>query len=246
MQLRAILVGDTLDAAIGKGIIANLRNLESFLRALELDGKIGVSKVEIKGNNFNCKSINEAVAQLAVDPTDAVLFYYSGHGFRRGTTQSQFPEFDCMRGSDPDQAGLKTIADDLARTKKPRLLLAIADTCNKPTEAYFPAPPKAFAPVQRQAAFRRLIADYGGTLIMSSSVPGEYSYYTIQGGALGGLFTNQLLQTIDQKIKIDGANVRWEDIVTEAKKIISIPPQSATDQPLYQHPQSATFNLVGP
>jgi Caspase domain len=121
MQLRSILVGDTLDAAIGRGIIANLRNLESFLRALELDGKIGVSKVEIKGNDFNCKSINEAVAQLAVDATDAVLFYYSGHGFRRDSTQSQFPEFDCMRTSDPDRAGLKTIADDLVKTKKPKI-----------------------------------------------------------------------------------------------------------------------------
>jgi Caspase domain len=242
-KLHAVLVGDTLDASIGKGINANLKNMDSFLYAVELDGKISVTKTEIKGDNFNCKKIHEAVEQLNVEPTDAVLFYYSGHGFRRDNTQTQFPEFDCRRTSDPDQAALSSIVNDLINAKKPKFLLAIADTCNKQTPAQIQGPPAAFAPAERAAAFRRLFEGYSGTLIMSGAVPGEYSWYTVAGGSLGGFFTNQLLQAINQKIKEEGSKVRWEDISADATKTIFVPGMS---EPTYQHPQSAALNLVGP
>jgi hypothetical protein len=235
-KLHAILVGDTLDAAIGKGIIANLKNMEYFLKQVELDGKIRVSKINIKGADFNCKRINEAVQQLIVEPTDAVLFYYSGHGFRRDSTQTQFPEFDCRRTSDSDRADLAGIVNDFVKTKKPQFILALADTCNKQTTAYIAAPPAAFAPAERQEAFRRLFEHYTGTLIMSGAVPNEYSWYTVldTSPSLGGFFTNQLLQVIGEKINEDGSKVRWEDIAAEATKTISIPGMS---EPTYQHPQ---------
>lgn len=242
-KLHAVLVGDTQDASIGKGITANLKNMESFLDTIELDGKINVSKTEIKGDNFNCKKITDAVEQLNVKPTDAVLFYYSGHGFRRDSTQTQFPEFDCRRTSAPDRAELAGIVNDLIKEKSPKFLIAVADTCNKQTTAHIAAPPAGFAPAERQAAFQRLFEGYSGTLIMSGAVPGEYSWYTVTGGSLGGFFTNQLLLAIDQKIKEEGSKVRWEDIATDATKTIFIP---GTSEPTYQHPQSAALNLVGP
>jgi hypothetical protein len=242
-KLYAILVGDTQDASIGNGIAANLKNMDSFLDAVEMDGKITISKIEIKGDNFNCKKINEAVEQLNVEPSDAVLFYYSGHGFRRDSTQTQFPEFDCRRTLDPDRAELSGIVDNLVKAKKPKFLLAIADTCNKESTAFIAAPPAGFAPAEKQAAFRRLFQGYSGTLIMSGSIPGEYSWYTVAGGSLGGFFTNQLLQAINQKIKEQRSNVRWEDIASDATKTIFIPGPA---EPTYQHPQSAALNLVGP
>ncbi len=214
-----------------------------FLDSVELDGKISVIKAELKANDFNCKNINEAMTALDVEPSDAVLFYYSGHGFRRDSTQTQFPEFDCQRTSDADRADLAGIVNNLLKIKKPRFLLAVADTCNKETTEKIAAPPAGLAPADRQAAFQRLFQAYSGTLIMSGSVPGEFSWYSVRGGSLGGFFTNQLLQAINQRIKDDGPAVRWEDIASDATKTIFIP---GTPEPTYQNPQSAALNLISP
>jgi hypothetical protein len=140
-KLHVVLVGDTKDRTIGKGVKENIKTLETLLGSAERDGEISVSRTEIKGDDFNCKRIREAVIQLNIGSTDAVLFYYSGHGFRH--TQAQFPEFDCRRTSDPDLADLSGIGD-LIKAKKPRFLLAIADACNK--KSRHGIPPRGWAP----------------------------------------------------------------------------------------------------
>jgi hypothetical protein len=241
-KLHAVLVGDTLDGSIGAGIVANLTNMNSLLHAVETEGQISVSKSEVKGSDFNCKAIMQAVDQLNPASTDMVLFYYSGHGFRRDSTQTKFPEFDCRRTADADRAELAAIVNDLVQTKKPRLILAIADTCNKQITASIPAPPAAaFAP-DRRTALQRLFQKYSGALMMSGAVPGEFSWYTVNGAPLGGFFTNQLLRAINQKIVEEGEKVRWEDIAVDATKTIFIP---GLAEPTYQNPQSAALNLVG-
>jgi hypothetical protein len=244
-KLHAVLVGDSQDASIGTGITENLKNMNDFLRDIEVGGHISVSKTEIKDANFNCKTIDQAVAQINAGPTDAVLFYYSGHGFRRDTTQTKFPEFDCRRTSDPDRVELAGIVNELIQsTKKPKFLLAVADTCNKQVSAPAAAAPPAAAFVpDRQAAFQRLFQDYSGTLMMSGAVPGEYSWYMVSGAPLGGFFTNQLLRAINQKILEAGPKVRWEDIAVDATKTIFIP---GLAEPTYQNPQYAGLNLLGP
>jgi hypothetical protein len=244
--MHAVLVGDTQDGSIGVGISENLQNMNAFLHRVEIEGQISVSKSEIKDDKFNCKAITQTIEQLNLGPTDVVLFYYSGHGFRRDSTQTKFPEFDCRRTSDPNRAELSGIVNDLVQSKKPKFILALADTCNKQVTASI-APPAAAAfasPTDRKAAFQRLFRDYSGTLMMSGSVPGEYSWYMVSGSSLGGFFTNQLLRTINQKILEQGPRIRWEDIAVDATKTILIPrtPEEAT----YQNPQYAALNLVGP
>jgi hypothetical protein len=244
--MHAILVGDTQDASIGIGITENLRNMNSFLQQIETEGQIGVSKSEIKDARFNCKVIIQTIEQLNVGSTDAVLFYYSGHGFRRDSTQTKFPEFDCRRTADSERADLAGIVNDLVQSKKPKFLLALADTCNKQITAPIAPPAAAAFPTDRRAAFQRLFRDYSGTLMMSGSVPGEFSWYQVQavvgGPPLGGFFTNQLLRTINQQILDQGPRTRWEDIATFATKTIFIP----SGEPTYQNPQYAALNLVVP
>jgi hypothetical protein len=244
-KMHAILIGDTKDGSIGAGITENLKNMNSFLQSVETVGQISISKTEIKDDKFNCKSITQTIEQLNLEPTDVVLFYYSGHGFRRDSTQTKFPEFDCRRTSDPDRAELAGIVNDLVQSKKPKFVVALADTCNKLSTASIAAPAAAaFAsPADRKAAFQRLFLGYSGTLMMSGAVPGEYSWYLVSGSSLGGFFTNQLLRTINQKILEQGPKSRWEDIAVDATKTIFIP---GLAEATYQNPQYAALNVVGP
>jgi hypothetical protein len=238
-KIHAIMVGDTLDGSIGVGITENLKNMNGFLHVVQSLTRLDASETQITGVDFNCKSILNVLNNVSASENDTVLFYYTGHGFRRDNTESKFPEFDCRRSLDPDQLSLAAVVTKL-QEKRPRLILAFADTCNR----LIPQPPvqvvaRAFVPLDVQAAaYRHLLIDYSGALMMSGSVPGEYSWYMNTGRHLGGFFTNQLLQVINER-SADGDLVRWEDIATDSTKPIFIP----MPEPTTQVPQYAALNL---
>jgi GH25 family lysozyme M1 (1,4-beta-N-acetylmuramidase) len=239
--LHAILIGDTSDGTIGPGITANLQKINSFLNVVETIAEIPVARYEIKDAAFNCKAIVDQLRSIDVSSNDVVLFYYSGHGFRRDTSQTIFPEFDCRRSADETRAALADIATYLRSEKKPGLVLLLADTCNVVIEAEVPVAAAAAPPQDvRKAALRRLLLGYSGGITASGSTPGNPSWYMNSGGLIGGFFTNQFLRVLDRRIASQGANVRWQDIMTDAAQPITIP----TNPPTTQIPQFEFQSLV--
>jgi hypothetical protein len=240
-KIYAVLAADTTDGSIGAGITENLQNIKGFLQIVHSLTNIDVPITEVSSNNFNCKNIETALNGVNPSANDVVLFYYSGHGFRRTSDQSKFPEFDCRRTTDPDEVDLSGTVFNL-QNKRPRFILALADTCNVVVPS-FPVPAAAaIAPPDqvRKAALLHLFEDYNGTLMMSGAVPGEFSWYMTAGSGLGGFFTNQLLKVINEKLG-DGPKIRWEDVATDATKPIFVPTQPS---PSTQNPQYAALNLV--
>jgi GH25 family lysozyme M1 (1,4-beta-N-acetylmuramidase) len=229
--VHAILVADTFDTVIGAGVAENKANIASFLGNVKDLTGLNVATTEVDGANFTCKSIIDAVNGLNVSADDVVFFYYAGHGFRRDSSQTQFPEFFCGGPRDPTETLSQAVNSIKAR--QPRLIIAIADACNRIAE---PAPAAAAAPAlggDRKGALLRLFKAYRGALIMSGAIPGEYSWYMTAGASLGGFFTNQLLVAINQNINRSGPNVRWEAIAADAVKPIFVP----TNPPVTQTPQ---------
>lgn len=233
-KIRAVLVGDTLDGSIGLGVKANLDQIREFLQVVQARGEINVSIEQIRDDGFSCKTILATVSKLKVSPDDVILFYYAGHGFRTGTTPTKFPDFDCRRSASDPTAGMSGVVSRLL-SQKPRLLIAIADACNKEAAPSFfsrAGPPELAGP-DLKLALRRLFLQYKGALLMSGSIPGEYSYYSVVEESLGGYFSNQLMKALYQKINQNGGHVSWEEVAVEAGKAMSIP----TDPPVLQHPQ---------
>jgi GH25 family lysozyme M1 (1,4-beta-N-acetylmuramidase) len=238
--VHAILVADTLDPTIGAGVAENKANIASFLGNVKSLTGLNVAMTEVDGANFTCKSIIDAINGLTVSADDVVFFYYAGHGFRRDSTQTQFPEFFCGGPRDPTETLLQAV--DSIKAKQPRLTIAIADACNKITEPALAAA-AALPGVDRKGALLQLFKVYRGTLIMSGAIPGQFSWYMTAGASLGGFFTNQLLVAINQNIDRSGANVRWEAIAEDAVKPIFVP----TNPPVTQNPQYSAVGLgTGP
>lgn len=234
-KVHAVIAADSLDGQIGPGIRENVKNITALLTSLEIVGEIAVVKAEVSGRDFSCKSILQAVDTLEIGPDDTVVFYYAGHGFRTGKS-SKFPEFACEPTSARERIGLSAIKDRIEKMKpRPRFLLAIADACNVPEGPEVgPAPQFTPPPVpERKAALRRLFLDYSGSLTMSGSVPGQYSWYRNRGETVGGFFTIQLLRVVNQQIAEKGAKVAWEDITPGATNLIMVPtePKKTRQQP---------------
>jgi GH25 family lysozyme M1 (1,4-beta-N-acetylmuramidase) len=241
--VHAVLVADTLDGKIGAGVVENKANIKSFLANVQTLTGLNVASTEVDGTNFNCRSIIDAIKGLNVSADDVVFFYYAGHGFRRDSSQTEFPEFFC--GGPHDDTETLSQAVDSIKAKQPRLIIAIADACNKITEplATAAAAPPFARDVDRKGALLRLFKEYRGILKMSGAIPGQYSWYMTAGSSLGGFFTNQLLEAINANINRSGTNVGWEAIAADAIKPIYVP----AVPPVTQNPQSSAEGLsVGP
>ena len=237
--VHAILVGDTDDGTIGRGVQSNLEKMKQLLDNLGSDGGIRVEITEITGSKFGCAPINQAARQLQTSKNDAVIFYYAGHGYRLPGDSVEtlpFPRFFCKTKENDEDADLADIAKQIESNSSltvapPRFLVAIADACNE----IFPGNLTGAAAQPASiisTGLRHLLLGYSGEVIMAGAVPTENSYYldSITGG---GFFTNQLLLSINNEIKRSVAAPMWSVVIANTKRRITVP---TTPKPVLQDP----------
>jgi hypothetical protein len=199
---------------------------------------------------FNCATINTTLQNLAIAPGDTVVIYYAGHGFNLKTWNSdvfstnpaqyvagsplslQTPFLWCgSYDQDPNSVAVARWVS----VKKPRLVIVIADSCN--SFLYGPSPvPLGFAavaappppPIERR--LRGLFLNSSGTVLVAGATPGQFGFYTGDGGK----FTNQLLDIIEQGPDIE---ISWNDVAGQFTTMFTdyTPPGASS---AYRYPQT--------
>jgi len=152
---------------------------------------------------------------LEVNEEDIILFYFSGHGYRTASKKNnQWPNFYLTkenRGID-----FQHIAQ-LLDNQKPRLLIIIADCCNNILpDSWAPPLIKTVLPAAEYKAavsnnYRQLFLENEGTIYLSSSAPGEYSWASKQGG----IYTLALIHSIQKEVAAK-RTPSWEAIAERA------------------------------
>lgn len=226
--IHGIIVATTLDESIGDSVAKDrdllTKELEKVSRLTEMELNLKI----IDGNRVRKEVLAKAVLDLNPAPEDVVFFYFSGHGFRTDSKESQWPN---MVMYDDESLDLYWIFQAL-NNKKPRMLFTFSDSCNNvlPDE-YAPTPPALRASrVMEKEGYVRLFKEYSGSIIASSSIPGEYS----MGYSNGGAYTTQFLDVLHTLVK--SGTPSWTMVMD--KSISPIDYGSGT-----QHPQYRTANL---
>lgn len=191
-SLYFISAAATRDPSIGEGAQASRTAMLSTMSAIAnilgvkfVGGDAGLSVTE---SDFNCTNIRKVVRSPSAGHNDIVVFYYAGHGERGANDASPLPTLAC-NGPEPG-VPLQEIVESLA-SKSARLTLIVADACNFHLEV----PPQlsvAALAAPQTAAYRRLFLETSGVIVLDSSSPGEFSWYTGQGGR----FTDQFIATL--------------------------------------------------
>lgn len=241
--IHLIIVGDTKDASIGSGVDGNVSNVRSWFSSAAKTLAVPYHETVRTGGAFGCEMLSQALDSNPIAADDAVIFYYSGHGYRRESDTSVFPSFFCgpevYSGESP---GLSKVAERLTK-KGARLVIAIADTCNV-TIAEPASVTQAFqfdkVESQRREAYRNLILRHRGTLIISSSSANEFSWYY----PTHGIFTRQFMRSLE-KFTQAGADGTWNSVLVEALNKIKVPTGSPA-APVFidQTPQVDKVNLT--
>jgi len=192
------------------------------------------TRMELKLINlpFERSRLIQYLDTFSVQPEDVILFYFTGHGYRY-ENQRECEDYPYLFISKErvalSEAGLcfGQLSEQLL-SKNARLLVSLADCCNNvlPVEEPIAMSNRGFSEV-----YKRLFLQTEGYLIASSSLPGQFSYATNNGG----YFTNSFLQSIREleDPRQDINQVNW-DLVMRKTKSLTILNSKSKQKPQYK------------
>ena len=216
--VHVLLALDTDDKKVGPSIKTDGENVEALLRSGLPAGKLAITV--IKGRNLNAAAILATLKRMEADPSDAVLFYFSGHGFLEDDRGHALHM--------PTKPALaRSTLRSAVKAKGARLSVILTDCCAKALEK--PPVTETF-PVDFGPVLRELLLKPRGEVDINACSKGEYA----EGyDSTGGVFTESLIRELGRASKRN-ERLSWERlfpmVVRETKrKNKEQTPQKMTD-----------------
>ncbi|PKQ68882.1 caspase family protein [Raineya orbicola] len=220
-KMHLLLVINTDIGDIGQSCAVDQKAMEVEFREIAKAVGMPFEKYIINGEKFTRDNVERTIKSMQVGNNDVVIFYYSGHGFRWSNQTDKYPQLD-MRYSEytpltektslPLSAAAKAITD-----KGGRLNIILSDCCNSDigrnqmTSTTFMAS-RSFQGAEIQK-LKKLFIDSRGSIMITGSSPGEYSWCNINGG----FFTLSFIQALKEEIGYMRTGApSWEHIAENA------------------------------
>lgn len=219
-KLYAILAADTTDESIGDSTEVDLNNMKQELESFKKSTGLEFEKVILSGRSNVSDRLWKAIRNLDVQPEDVVLFYYSGHGFRtREKDPNPWPFI--YFNLDDSWLDYADIIKEL-KGKNPKLLVTMVDVCNSyidgvrsPIQKSAEVLPKAVQDKIKKSYLQLFLHNTGSVTVTSSST-GEYSY----GSDAGGMYTVAFEKMLSDELR-NCSDPTWQHILSKTKRSIS-------------------------
>ena len=137
IRLFLIIVANINEPEIGASCQGDLARAQQTFNSIATYMGITVIPTVIAGNNYNKKAVQAAISGLHPGANDIVIFYYSGHGFRKPSDKRRFPYIDLRAKPQDDYLSQSLHLEDIftaIKNKGARLNLVMSDCCNTPLE----------------------------------------------------------------------------------------------------------------
>lgn len=213
--LYAVIVGDTDAYDVRPFVEQNVRLVREEMAkvaqytGLELKEMVFVDE-KAKG------SFIEDLDKLEVKADDVIVFYWNGHGVNVHEKGGAWPSL--VKTADDRVVDHLQVTQMLMR-KNPKFLLSVAASCNSVgSDVRIEKRVSPFGALEADEAlvaknYRKLFLESTGTLMASSSSPGEYSWVNPEEG--GEYYTLALLDNIHGVVKSE-KGVAWEVVLDQA------------------------------
>lgn len=210
--LHTILVGDTTDDSLGTAFRVAVQKMHDEATAIANETGLSLTEYIFIEQDARVNNVMDTVKSLKIEADDVVMVYMAIHGYRNPNKTNPWPSlyfgFE-HRGLDFHYLNKKILE------KKPRLLISVADSCNNFLDFNFPtvdgsrAAPLPYSKQLIESNYSRLFMEVKGSIIVSSSLPGEYSWAY---PGYGGLWTLEFLKTYKRAVYTE-AEPDWNTIM---------------------------------
>lgn len=214
--LHAILVVDTVHE-ISHVTRTDLERWQKELRSIAQHTQLNLNEKIFSGDNFNKNKTAAYLKDLKVNDSDAMLFYFSGHGYRTFQKKTRWPflTFEYYKQGLDIQWIIQTIRD-----KNPRFALIMSDCCNNFMEnGLFGNETKNVMVNLNQVSpqfsgYTHLFCHAKGCIVISSCSEGQFSY----GSCFGGLYTQCFFNSLYHELQ--EASPSWKHLIQRANGVI--------------------------
>lgn len=223
-KLHLLVVTNVNDATIGNAVAKDkARCIETFNGLVSY---LGIKMIvdTISGKNYSRKSVEQALQRLKPAPNDIVVFYYSGHGFRKKNDGRKFPWID-LRAKPADNYLLTTMNMEdvfkMIQKKGARFNLVLSDCCNSDVEAPVPVGTKPFktkgSGIQwNEDNCRALFLNKTRMSVLATAAEnGQKAGCNMEFGSFFSFFFKGSMENYCSRLQ---TNVSWDKVFQDAKK----------------------------
>ena len=226
-RLILLAVGNTTDAAIGIACAKDIARTVSQFRSIADFMGIKFEPQTITGVAYNKLSVQYAISKLTPRPKDIVVFYYSGHGFRKPKDSRRYPYID-LRPKEDDTYMINSmnLADIYSQVNKKgaRLNIVIGDCCNSLVEEtnaeganVQPNQSKGFGDRLSLENCRTLfLAPQRQSLLIASADAGQKA---TSNPFLGSFFSYYFTNTLNDALSPFNKGMTWQSILENAQRL---------------------------
>lgn len=199
--LHVIAVGDTSARDLRSSIELDVKKVEAHARASADYAGMDLNFCLLSSGRGLSRQVLRSIRELKTEEDDAIMFYYSGHGYRPSSKrETPWPNMFFTA----DGRGLELdLVCSILQEKQSRLVIVMADCCNNIIMDILAPPLAQEAPVTprdpflKESNYRKLFGEARGLITMASSQPGDVSYSV---NSYGSLYTNAFMATFEKLV----------------------------------------------
>lgn len=234
-KLYIVAAADTTDQNVyGKKYKEVLNN---WCDSLRINFGIQIKKFILEGKQFNPENLMRTISKadsMSLDPTDALMVLYVGHG-KDGEEGNVQLTFGNAKG---DPYPSKNIESKVLQTDF-RMKVTVFDACHTDPKKKYPVPNEPLwrsnETILREAAiinFKRLFFMTEGAITFFSSSPREAAW---TNGVTGPLFSYYFFDKIYEGITNE-TSLKWHSIADETISMVQANTKSSKSRKVMQHP----------
>ena len=203
-----------------EGINKSKEDMRTELKTIASSLHINYEEVIGSDALFNAQYLMDEISRLNPGSDDIVFFYYVGHGINKPEIDPIWPQLAFATSYNDISSKLISFSDITAQLeqKRPRLLIAMAEACNSTsgrTEYYQDEILGLGSLSFNQRDLERLKDLYlrsEGTVVSSSSEPGQKSYVSAEGG----YFSNSFIE-VEKELTSISSEADWQTLFEKTK-----------------------------
>ncbi|MBK7691885.1 MAG: caspase family protein [Bacteroidetes bacterium] len=222
MTIHMLVVANTLEDKIGSSCAMDTLKITQLFRRIALYLGCTIKVSTVAGKQYGKKSVQDALAKLKPAPNDIVVFYYSGHGFRKEEDPERYPYIDLRANHSQHylkEAMKMATIDSIIRKKGARVNIVLSDCCNnlvESTNAVGVAPLKMKSnPLVLNMNNIRALFLSGSVSILATAA--DRTQKATSNNQYGGFFTNFFKNSLELNCSQTQAGITWFKVLEEAK-----------------------------